>query len=109
GAQRAASGCARGRLAYTVSLVFVAVLGFCGRRPIFSPLLAAFLFQVVKIYPGFSDPTFIKYQGAIFGALALLVAIAPGMNLSRLLGRRAHEREGRSPVSSRHEPAPVRA
>jgi len=109
GVPQSASGSAGGTFDYTVSLVFVAVLGFCGRRPIFSPFLAAFLFQVVKIYPGFNDPTFIKYQGAMFGALALVVALAPGMNLSRLVGRRGHEREGRSPVSSRYEPDRVRA
>ena len=107
GVPQSASGSAGGTFDYTVSLVFVAVLGFCGRRPILSPLLAAFLFQVVKIYPGFSDPTFIKYQGAIFGALALSVAIAPGLNLNRLVGRRGFEREGRSPVAARKDPAPV--
>jgi branched-subunit amino acid ABC-type transport system permease component len=110
GVPQSASGSAGGTFDYTVSLAFVAVLGFCGRRPLFSPFLAAFLFQVIKIYPGFDDPTFIKYQGAIFGALALLVAIAPGMSLGRLLSKRGNERdETRSPVTSRYEPTPVTA
>ena len=110
GVPQSASGSAGGTFDYTVSLVFVAVLGFCGRRPLFSPFLAAFLFQVIKIYPGFSDPTFIKYQGAIFGALALLVAIAPGTSLGRVLGKRGNERDDtRSPVSARYDPVPVRA
>jgi branched-subunit amino acid ABC-type transport system permease component len=109
GVPQSASGSAGGTFDFTVSLVFVAVLGFCGRRPLLSPLLAAFLFQVVKIYPGFSDPTFIKYQGVIFGALALTVAIAPGLSLGRFAGKRSNEREGRSPVSVRNEPIPTRA
>ena len=108
GVPQSASGSAGGTFDFTISLIAVAVLGFCGRRPIASPLLAAFLFQVVKIYPGFDNPTYLKYQGVIFGTLALLVAIAPGLNI-RKLGQRASERGGTSPVSARYDVTPVRA
>jgi branched-subunit amino acid ABC-type transport system permease component len=93
GVTQSASGNPGGTFDYTVSLIFVAVLGFCGRRPILSPLLAAFAFQVVKIYPPFDDPTMIKYRGVMFGALAIFVAIAPAINLGSLLGARGKERD----------------
>ena len=93
GVTQSASGSPGGTFDYTTSLILVAVLGFCGRRPILSPLLAAFAFQVVKIYPPFDDPTMIKYRGVMFGALAILVAIWPALNLGALRGRRAMERE----------------
>lgn len=102
GVPESASGSAGGTFDFTVSLVFVAVLGFCGRRPLLAPFLAAFLYQVVKIYPGFNDPTVIKYQGAIFGLLAVAVAIGPGLNL-RIRGKRAAERDGRGPIAERLE------
>ena len=92
GVTQSASGNAGGTFDYTVSLIFVAVLGFCGRRPILSPLLAAFAFQVVKIYPPFDDPTMIKYRGVMFGALAIFVAVAPAINLGALMGNRGKER-----------------
>ena len=93
GVTQSASGAPGGTFDYTVSLIFVAVLGFCGRRPILSPILAAFAFQVVKIYPPFDDPTMIKYRGVMFGALAIFVAIAPALNLGSLLGTRGRERD----------------
>ncbi|WP_169577167.1 ABC transporter permease subunit [Sporichthya polymorpha] len=93
GVTQSASGSSGGTFDYTTSLIFVAVLGFCGRRPILSPLLAAFAFQVVKIYPPFDHPTMIEYRGVMFGALAILVAIWPALNFGALRGRRAVERE----------------
>jgi ABC-type branched-subunit amino acid transport system permease subunit len=93
GVTQSASGVPGGTFDYTSSLILVAVLGFCGRRSILSPLLAAFAFQVVKIYPPFDDPTMIKYRGVMFGALAILIAIWPALNLGGLLGRRARERQ----------------
>jgi ABC-type branched-subunit amino acid transport system permease subunit len=93
GVTQSASGQAGGSFDYTTSLIFVAVLGFCGRRPILSPLLAAFAFQVVKIYPPFDDPTMIKYRGVMFGALAILIAVWPALNLGSLRGRRGMERD----------------
>ncbi|MGQ0466718.1 MAG: branched-chain amino acid ABC transporter permease [Sporichthyaceae bacterium] len=93
GVTQSVSGSPGGIFDYTVSLVFVAVLGFCGRRPILSPLLAAVAFQIVKIYPPFDDPTAIKYRGVAFGALAILVAIWPAINWGRLTsGLRAQQR-----------------
>jgi ABC-type branched-subunit amino acid transport system permease subunit len=92
GVTQSASGSPGGTFDYTISLIFVAVLGFCGRRPILSPILAAFAFQVVKIYPPFDDPTMIKYRGVMFGALAIFVAVAPALNLGSLLGKRGKER-----------------
>jgi branched-subunit amino acid ABC-type transport system permease component len=97
-----ASGSAGGTYDFTVSLIFVAVLGFCGRRPLFGPLAAAAVFQVAKVY--ISDPTYLKYQGVIFGTLAIGVAVLPGLNLGiRGMGKRAGERDGNGPMSERLE------
>ncbi|MBA3745359.1 ABC transporter permease [Sporichthya sp.] len=115
GVTQSASGNPGGTFDYTVSLIFVAVLGFCGRRPILSPILAAFAFQVIKIYPPFDDPTMIKYRGVMFGALAIFVAVAPALNLNTLLGTRGKERAldaegggGGSSVRDRLDVTPVR-
>jgi branched-subunit amino acid ABC-type transport system permease component len=91
-----------GSFGYFNSLALVAVLAFCGRRPIASPALAAFLFTVLKIYPPFNSGFFIKYQGVFFGALAIAVAVLPQIELTRLRGRGAGRRE-RSPVAARRE------
>jgi branched-subunit amino acid ABC-type transport system permease component len=107
GVPESASGAAGGTFDFTVSLVFVAVLGFCGRRPLLSPFIAAFLFQVVKIYPPFSDPTFLKYQGVLFGLLAIGGAVAPAVTLRRIGGRRAAERGANGPVQARVMDAPA--
>jgi branched-subunit amino acid ABC-type transport system permease component len=114
GVTQSASGSPGGTFDYTVSLIFVAVLGFCGRRPILSPLLAAFAFQVIKIYPPFDDPTMVKYRGVMFGALAIFVAIAPALNLANLMGKRGQERDpdvaggGGNPIRERIDVSPVR-
>jgi branched-subunit amino acid ABC-type transport system permease component len=109
GTTESASGAAGGVFDFTFSLVIVAVLGFCGRRPLLSPFIAATVFQVSKIYPPFNDPTAVKYQGVMFGAVAIFVAVAPSLGL-RAFGRasgdagggtRAAERDGRSPVDER--------
>jgi len=49
GVPEQASGTPGGIYDYTFSLIIVAVLGFCGRRPILSPLLAAAVFEVSKV------------------------------------------------------------
>ena len=114
GVTQSASGSPGGTFDYTVSLIFVAVLGFCGRRPILSPLLAAFAFQVVKIYPPFDNPTMIEYRGVMFGALAIFVAIAPALNLGSLMGKRGQERDpeiaggGGNPIRERIDASPIR-
>ncbi len=93
GVTQSASGSPGGVFDYTTSLIMVAVLGFCGRRPILSPLVAAFVYQVIKIYPPFDHPTMIEYRGVMFGALAILVAIWPALNWNVLRGPRGRERE----------------
>jgi ABC-type branched-subunit amino acid transport system permease subunit len=105
-----ASGALTGPFNITVSLVMVAVLGFAGRRPIASPLIAAVLFQLIKIYPPFNTETFIKYQGVIFGALAVLVAVWPALDVKgrvARLGRFGDERDENSPTSERLSVTPV--
>lgn len=82
-----ASGQPSGPFGYFNSLIMVAVLAFCGRRPIVSPLLAAVVFVVLKIYPPFDSATFISYQGVLFGAIAIGVAVLPGISGIPLRGR----------------------
>ncbi len=111
GVPGSASGALTGPFNITVSLVMVAVLGFAGRRPIASPLIAAILFQLVKIYPPFNTETFIKYQGVIFGALAVLVAIWPALDVPgrvARLGRFGAERDVKNPTRERLASTPVR-
>jgi branched-subunit amino acid ABC-type transport system permease component len=91
-----------GPFGYFNSLALVAVLAFCGRRPIASPALAAFVFTVLKIYPPFDSDFFVKYQGVFFGALAIAVAVVPQIELPRLRGRGAGRTE-RTPVAARRE------
>ncbi|MGZ4624500.1 MAG: branched-chain amino acid ABC transporter permease [Blastococcus sp.] len=106
GVPESASGSAGGTFDFTVSLVFVAVLGFSGRRPLLGPFLAAFFYQVIKIYPGFNDPTFLKYEGVVFGALAIAVAVLPGLNVGRAgTGKRAQERDGGGVLPEREHAA----
>jgi branched-subunit amino acid ABC-type transport system permease component len=111
GVPQNASGALTGPFSVTVSLVLVAVLGFAGRRPIASPLVAAILFQLLRIYPPFNTEGFLKYQGVIFGLLAIFVAIYPALNIPGVLGRlTAASRDRRDisgPVTARLDTAPV--
>lgn len=91
---QAASGNAAGSFGYFNSLLLVAVLAFCGRRPVLSPVLAAVVVVVLRIYPPFNSEFFVEYQGVLFGCLAIGVAIAPAVRLP-ILGRRGEQREGR--------------
>lgn len=102
-----ASGIPSGPFGYFNSLVLVAVLTFCGRRPILSPAIAAIAFVVLRIYPPFDTEFYLKYQGVFFGSLALLIAVFPGVVLPRLRERGA-ERAGRSPVASRAQQSRLR-
>jgi hypothetical protein len=70
-----------------------------------SPFIAAFVYEVIKIYPFFNNPTVIKYQGVAFGLFAILVAVAPGLELPRIpTSKRSSERNrSHSPVSQRLE------
>jgi branched-subunit amino acid ABC-type transport system permease component len=113
GVPQNASGALTGPFSVTVSLVLVAVLGFAGRRPIASPLLAAILFQLLKIYPPFDTETFIKYQGVIFGALAIFVAIYPSLDIRGAIARLSSASRDRrdtsaGPVRARLDSAPVK-
>jgi ABC-type branched-subunit amino acid transport system permease subunit len=78
---------------YFNSVVLVAVLAFCGRRAVWSPVVAAFAFEVLKVYKPFSEANFVKFQGVGFGVLALGVAIAPAVTGS-WSARRAADRSG---------------
>jgi branched-subunit amino acid ABC-type transport system permease component len=100
GATQAAGGDASGTFGYFNSLALIAVLAFCGRRPVLGPVLAAFLFAVAKIYPPMDTRFFTDYRGAFFGGLALAVAVFPGIRLPQLRERGA-ERGTSSPVTDR--------
>jgi branched-subunit amino acid ABC-type transport system permease component len=100
GVTQSAGGTPTGPFGYFNSVVLLAVLAICGSQPILSPVIAAFLFEVVKIYRPFTDSWFSNYEGVFFGVGALAVAVAPGMHL-HFAGRRTAAREGRSPVASR--------
>jgi ABC-type branched-subunit amino acid transport system permease subunit len=100
GVTQSAGGTPTGPFGYFNSVVILAVLAICGSQPILSPVIAAFLFEVVKVYNPFNGAWFGKYEGVFFGAGALAVAVVPGMHLS-FAGRRTAAREGRSPVTSR--------
>jgi branched-subunit amino acid ABC-type transport system permease component len=78
---------------YFNSVVLVAVLAFSGRRALWSPVVAAFVLEVLKVYKPFSEASFVKFQGVGFGLLALGVAIAPAVTGS-WSARRAAERSG---------------
>jgi len=89
---------------FSVSLAMIAVLAFCWRLPILSPFIAAFLYQVLQVYPFFRDATVLKYDGVAFGILAIGVAVWPGLGSIRSSGR-AQERDQRgSPVLARSAP-----
>ncbi len=100
GVTQSAGGTPTGPFGYFNSVVLLAVLAFCGSQPLLSPVIAAFVFEVVKVYLPSSNTWLTNYEGAFFGLAAIAVAVVPGMNLS-FLGRRVREREGRSPVRSR--------
>jgi branched-subunit amino acid ABC-type transport system permease component len=108
GANLGAGGDPGGPFSYFNSLALIAVLAFCGRRPVLGPVIAAFLFAVAKIYPPMDTQFLTDYRGAFFGALAIGVAVFPGVRLPRLRERGA-ERGVRSPVTARAtEPVPRR-
>lgn len=93
GVSQSASGATGGQFDFTNSLAIVAVLAFCGRRPLISPFIAAFVFSVIKIYPFFDSHNVIKYQGVAFGILAIAVAVAPGVEFRSLgISKRSSER-----------------
>lgn len=101
GVTQSAGGTPTGPFGYFNSVVLLAVLAICGSQPILSPVIAAFLFEVVKIYRPFTRPWFSHYEGVFFGVGALAVAVAPGMHL-HFAGRRTAARDAvPSPVAPR--------
>ncbi|HEY2166110.1 MAG TPA: ABC transporter permease [Jatrophihabitantaceae bacterium] len=102
GVTGSASSYQAGSFGYFTSLVIVAVLVFCGRLPLLSPLVAAVVLEVLKIYPPFDRTGYINYQGVIFGVLAIGAAVLPGIKISHL-GRRAAQRTDPGRLSARLE------
>jgi ABC-type branched-subunit amino acid transport system permease subunit len=100
GSSHGAGGDPAGPFSYFNSLVLVAVLAFCGRRPVLAPVVGAFLFFVAKIYPPFDSAFLTDYRGAFFGLLAIGVAVFPGIRMPALHERGA-QRPGVSPVAAR--------
>lgn len=105
GVTQSAGGTTTGPFGYFNSLAMVAVLAFCGRRTVASPVLAAIVFEVLKVYKPFSDTGFQKFQGAAFGLLAIAVAVAPALPVARD-GRRLADRRRAGPAMERVRPLP---
>jgi ABC-type branched-subunit amino acid transport system permease subunit len=101
GVTQSINGGVSGPFGYFNSLALVAVLAFCWRQPLISPLLGALVFEVLKLYRPFSGVLFTKYEGVGFGLLAIGVAAAPGVTGALRVGRRAAAREGRSRAVTR--------
>lgn len=100
GVTQSAGGTPTGPFGYFNSVVLLAVLAFCGSQPLLSPIIAAFVFEVMKIYGPFTTSWFVNYEGAFFGLAAIGIAVVPGIMVS-MRGRRHNDRAGRSPVTSR--------
>jgi branched-subunit amino acid ABC-type transport system permease component len=79
------------------SLLWLAVLVMCGRRPVLSAYLAAGMLLVV---PAYAPDGFVNYQTMLFGAAALLATLLPELNLGRRL-ESSDDRRMRSPVRAR--------
>lgn len=100
GVTQSAGGTAGGPFGYFNSAVLLAILAFCGSQALISPAIAAFVFEVLKVYGPSNSSWFTNYEGCFFGLLAIVVAVAPGIRPS-FSSRRSAEREGRSPISAR--------
>jgi ABC-type branched-subunit amino acid transport system permease subunit len=98
---------------FSISLAMIAVLATSTlftlghRMPIVASVIAAFIYEVLKVY--IRSSLFVRYQGVGFGILAIAVACGPGMGTIRVFRKgRAAERErepSATPVTSRY---PVR-
>lgn len=82
------------------SLLWLAVLGICGRNLISGPILAAVLLGIMPVY---LPDGWLDYQPVAFG----VAAVAVGVLVDRVyrLGRRSAGRPRRSPVPPRPAPA----
>jgi branched-subunit amino acid ABC-type transport system permease component len=100
---------------FSISLAMIAVLATSTiltlgyRMPVVASIVAAFIYVVLKAY--IASSFFVRYQGVLFGVLAIAVACGPGMGTVRFLRRgRAVERERdpkASPMASRFRPLPA--
>jgi branched-subunit amino acid ABC-type transport system permease component len=100
GVTQSAGGTPSGPFGYFNSVVMLAILAFSGSQPLFSPVAAAFVFEVVRVYQPFNKTWFTSYEGVFFGLLAIAVAVVPGMR-STPFGVRTSDRVGHSPVAER--------
>ena len=101
GVTQSAGGTADGPFGYFNSVVLLAVLAFCGSQPILSPVIAAFLFEVVKVYQPFNAAWFTNYEGVFFGLGRASWSRSHRACALRLPGAATTARDGRSPVASR--------
>lgn len=79
------------------SLLWLAVLVVCGRRPVLSAYMAA---AALLIVPAYAPDGFINYQTMLFGAAALLATLLPELKVGRRLSA-SEDRRLRSPVRAR--------
>ncbi len=106
GVTQSAGGTPTGPFGYFNSVVLLAVLAFCGSQPLVSPIMAGFVFAVIKIYGPFTASWFENYEGAFFGLAAIGVAVFPGITVA-IRSRRQNDRAGRSPVTSRADASSI--
>ncbi|MGH8998785.1 MAG: ABC transporter permease subunit [Acidimicrobiia bacterium] len=97
------------------SIIWLTVLALAGRGEFSAPFLGAFILSVVPTY--LDSPTYIELQPVMFGAFALLAALAEGgalhvrESVAGWLARRNErtvERLRRSPVRARMAAVPSR-
>jgi hypothetical protein len=90
------------------SLLWLAVLVMCGRRPVLSAYAAG---AALLLIPAYAPDGFINYQTMLFGAAAILATLVPELTVGRRLNRsEVEDRRLRSPVRARKAgPAPVAA
>jgi ABC-type branched-subunit amino acid transport system permease subunit len=79
------------------SLMWLAVLVVCGRRPVLSAYLAGAMLLIV---PAYAPDGFVNYQTMLFGAAALMATLLPELKVGRRSGS-SEDRRLRSPVRAR--------
>lgn len=94
GVTQSVTGDPSGPYSYFTSAVLVAVLAVCGRRTLLSPIVAAVLFEIIKVYRPFNEAWFTSYEGLLFGVAALAVAVGPGIGKLHV-SKRSQERAWR--------------
>ena len=71
GVTQTAGGTLAGPFGYFNSVVLLAVLSFCGSQPLLSPVIAAFVYAVARVYRPFDGGWFAHYEGVFFGVAAI--------------------------------------